>query len=157
MPEPMHRSLPLGVGEPHQPADVPPGGSLARLRCLADDRGELVGAVLVALDQEAGATAAGVAEREQELDQDRRRVGLGMRVDRPHQLASRAVERRLAQRARRWRKAGFGGGNRVPLSPLRPSAAFRTQHRLAIERRKHLFAALLAGGNAHRLSPLGAE
>ena len=74
--------------------------TFAALAGGADEHGELVGVVAAGFDRPVGVAAGGDAERDEELDQQRHRVGLGVRLGADHELARRPVERGLGRRCR---------------------------------------------------------
>ena len=94
-----------------QLADVIPGGALSGLGAVADEEHELVGVMPGRLDGEPGAAADGGAEGDQQLGEDRDRVGLGVRRDRCDDLAEALVVDGRGWRrgpARRRRERGIG-------------------------------------------------
>ena len=76
--------------------DAPPGGALAGLGRVAYRGGEQVGMVPVGLDLIVRSAADHVADGDDELDEDRDRVGLALWLDGPDHLADDAVICRLA-------------------------------------------------------------
>src|SRR5262249_12803656 len=80
-------AVPTIVSDLDDPGDAIPRRALTGLGAFTDEHGEQICVMASALDLVVRAIADNVSGARQELDQDRDRVGLGVRLDCPHYIA----------------------------------------------------------------------
>ena len=88
-----------------------PGRPFSSLRGNPDEGHEEVREVPIGFGSDVGTSADEIAERNEKLDQQCYRIGFGVRLDKPHEVARDTVERGLVQWS--WPGAGACRGVRV--------------------------------------------